>query len=169
MMTEPSRPRRRLITKTITVPGNFDKACRDFNEGRFFECHEWFEEIWQEEQGDVRDLYKGLIQLAAAFVHLRKANFVGAERLLRTGMGYLAPYRPEGAMGFDVEAIATAAQATHSRLVQGGRTGVADLDLAERPFYAYDREALPAEARRWQAWGFDRDGTSLELEVTVPE
>ncbi len=168
-MTQPSRPRRQLITKTITVPGNFDKGCRDFNGGRFFECHEWFEEIWQEEQGDVRDLYKGLIQLAAAFVHLKKANFVGADRLLRTGMGYLAPYRPEGAMGFDVEAIAAAAHRVHSRLLQGGPTAVAEVNLAERPFYAYDRGALAAEARRWQAWGFDVDGNPLELQVTVPE
>ena len=167
-MTDPSRPRRRLISKTITVPGNFDKACRDFNEGRFFECHEWFEEIWQEEQGDVRDLYKGLIQLAAAFVHLSKGNFVGADRLLRTGIGYLKPYRPEGAMGFDVEAISQAAQAMHARLLTVGRPGVETLDLAERPFYAFDRDALPTEARRWQAWGFDREGNALQLEITVP-
>ena len=167
-MTDPSRPRRRLISKTISVPGNFDKACRDFNEGRFFECHEWFEEIWQEEQGDVRDLYKGLIQLAAAFVHLSKGNFVGADRLLRTGIGYLKPYRPEGAMGFDVESISEAAQAMHLRLLTVGRPGVETLDLTKRPLYAFDRDALPAEARRWQAWGFDREGNALQLEITVP-
>ena len=168
-MTESPRPRRRLVTKTITVPGNFEKACLDFNEGRFFECHEWFEEIWQEEQGQVRDLYKGLIQVAAAFVHLSRGNFVGADRLLRTGIGYLRPYRADGAMGFDVDSIATAAERIHARLLKGGLTGIGALDLAVRPLYAFDRGELAAEALRWGAWGFDRDGKALELEVTVPE
>ena len=157
------------MTKTITVPGNFDKACLDFNEGRFFECHEWFEEIWQEEQGQVRELYKGLIQVAAAFVHLSRENFFGADRLLRTGVGYLRPYRAEGAMGFDVEAIAAASEAMHARLLNGGPEKVGMLDLTERPHYAFDVGALAGEARRWGAWGFGRDGEPLELEVTVPE
>lgn len=168
-MTQHSRPRRRLVTKTITVPGNFAKGCGDFNVGRFFECHEWFEELWQEEHGAVRDLYKGLIQLAAAFVHLSRGNFVGADRLLRTGIGYLRPYRAEGAMGFDVESIATAAERTHARLLEVGPGGVASLDLSERPRYAFDPAELGDEARRWSAWGFDEEGNAMELEVTVAE
>lgn len=168
-MTEPIRQRRRHVTKTITVPGNFAKACSDFNEGRFFECHEWLEEIWQEEQGGVRDLYKGLIQIAAAFVHLSRGNFVGADRLLRTGIGYLRHYRAEGAMGFDVEAIARAAEGIHARLLVAGPAKMGTVDLSPRPFYAFDRDGLAAEAQRWGAWGFDHRGSALELEVQVPE
>ncbi|MEO6397185.1 MAG: DUF309 domain-containing protein [Tepidiformaceae bacterium] len=168
-MTEPRPARRRLIRKTITVAGNFEKGCADFNAGRYFECHEWFEEIWQEEQGAVRDLYKGLIQIAAAFVHLGRGKFVGAERLLRTGVGYLAPYREDGAMGFDVEAIAAAAARVHGRLLAAGPAGVAALDLTERPRYAFDQARLASEAQRWAAWGFDDKGHPLALEVTVPE
>ena len=168
-MTEPARQRRRHVAKTITVPGNFQKACSDFNEGRFFECHEWLEEIWQEERGGVRDLYKGLIQIAAAFVHWSRGNFVGADRLLRTGIGYLQPYRAEGAMGFDVEAIARAAEGTHARLLAAGPAEMAAVDLSLRPFFAFDQAGLAAEAQRWGAWGFDRQGIALALEVLVPE
>ena len=168
-MTEPRQPRRRLIRKTITVPGNFEKGCADFNAGRYFECHEWFEEIWQEEQGAVRDLYKGLIQIAAAFVHLSRGNFVGADRLLRTGVGYLALYREDGAMGFDVEAIAASAAAAHARLLAGGPDGVGTIDLAERPRYAFEQARLASESQRWAAWGFDNEGRPLALEITVPE
>ena len=65
------RTRKQLVTKTITVPENLQRACEDFNAGRFYESHEHLEEIWQYERGRVRDAYKGLIQIAAAFVSLR--------------------------------------------------------------------------------------------------
>lgn len=168
-MTETLRPRRRMVTKVITVPQNFEKACLDFNEARFFDCHEWLEEIWQEETGEVRDLYKGLIQVAAAFVHLSRGNFTGADRLLQTGAGYLGRYRAEGAMGFDVEAIAADAESMRVRLLAGGPAGVKHLDLTRRPVYAFDRGALAGESRRWGAWGFGREGEPLEMEVRVPE
>lgn len=168
-MTQPRTRQRHLVTKQITVPGNFARACAEFNSGQFFECHESFEELWQEEQGDVRDLYKGLIQIAAAFVHLSRAKYIGADRLLRTGVAYLAPYRAEGAMGFDVDAICRAAEDMHTRLLAAGPTGVASLDLSRRPFYRFDADRLCDEAVRWGAWGFDRDGQPNVMEITVVE
>lgn len=167
-MTEPSRRERFLVHKTITVPGNFRISCDQFNGGLFFESHESFEEIWQEEQGGVRDLYKGLIQLAAAFVHISRANYVGAERLTRTALGYLAPYRAEGAMGFDVEAIGRDAESVYSRVLALGKGRIDEFVLTERPFYGFDESKLAAEAVRWGAWGFDKDGRALEMDVEIP-
>ena len=114
---QPPRRRKQLVTKYITVPGNFQRTCDDFNAGKFFESHEHLEEVWQYETGEVRDAYKGLIQIAAAFVHLTRGNHFGTERLLRTALGYLARYRPDGAMGFDIEAIAVCGG---GRLFSGG-------------------------------------------------
>ena len=141
------------------------KACEEFNSGRFFECHETFEEIWQEEQGEVRDLYKGLIQVAAAFVHASRDNPRGTERLLTTALGYLAPYRADGAMGFDVGAICGAAERALAALREGG----VEAALAAVPRYACDATKLPAEAVHWRAWGFDRHGSALPMEITIPE
>lgn len=168
-MTEPARRQRKLVHKTITVPGNFRQACDEFNTGRFFECHETFEEIWQEESGEVRDLYKGLIQVAAAFVHLTRGNHFGAERLMRTALGYLAPYRPAGAMGFDAEAICRDAEDAYARIVALGKARIREFDLSRRPVYAFDGAALAAEAIRWQAWGFDAAGEAWPMEITVVE
>lgn len=163
------RRRKQLVTKTITVPGNFELGCDEFNAARFFECHERFEEIWQLESGPVRDLYKGLIQIAAAFVHLQRGKFTGAERLLRTALGYLARYRPDGAMGFDVDTICLAAEDAYARVLSAGPEGVASVDVSRRPLYAFDLAKLPAEARRWKAWGFDDGGRALEMTITVAE
>jgi hypothetical protein len=170
-MTEPApaRRERRLVYKTITVPGNLTIACDQMNSGQYFECHETLEEIWQEERGDVRDLYKGLIQVAAAFVHVRRNNHFGANRLLTTALGYLEPYRGAGAMGFDVERICGEAEAALRVVDALGQGRVAEFDLRRAPRLAYDQDALSVEARRWGAWGFDREGNPLEVEIPVIE
>ena len=166
---QPSRRKKQLVTKTITVPANLQRGCDEFNAGKFYESHESFEEIWQLEVGPVRDLYKGLIQVAAAFVHLSRGKYIGAERLLRTGAAYLAPYRAEGALGFDIEAISAAAEDMYGRLLAAGPDRVNELDLSQRPFYAFEPRRVPAEARRWHAWGFDDEGCALPMEITVAE
>lgn len=170
-MTEPARARRErhLVYKLITVPGNLQKACDEFNTGHFFECHETLEEIWQEEQGQVRDLYKGLIQVAAAFVHIGRNNHFGANRLLTTALGYLEPYRAAGAMGFDVDRICGESEQVLAAVDRLGKGRVSEIDRALTPHFAFDRGALPAEARRWGAWGFDREGNPLEMEISVIE
>ncbi len=166
---QPPRRRKQLVTKTITVPRNFQRACDDFNSGKFFEAHEHLEEIWQYETGGVRDAYKGLIQIAAAFVHLTRGNHFGTERLLRTALEYLARYRSDGAMGFDINVIAAAAEDTHMRVTQAGKENISNVDLTRRPYYAFDAAKLPTEALRWHAWGFSEDGQPLEMEITVAE
>jgi hypothetical protein len=161
------RPRKQLVTKTITVPENLQRACDDFNAGRFYESHEHLEEIWQYERGRVRDAYKGLIQIAAAFVHLSRGKFVGAERLLRTGVAYLSPYRTDGALGFDIEEIASTAEELHARLLAVGPARVTDVDLRRRPFYRFDKDVLARQAVRDGAWGFDAKGKAREMEITI--
>lgn len=170
-MTEPARAERRrrrtLVTKCVTVPGSLRQACEEFNDGRYFECHETLEEIWQEEQGPVRDLYKGLIQVAAAFVHITRNNHFGANRLLTTALRYLEPYRATGAMGFDVERIAQEADAARAEVNRLGPGRLDRFDARRVPVFACELSNLGEEARRWGAWGFDRDGKALEMEITV--
>lgn len=52
-----------------------------FNEGRFFECHEAWEEIWKRSDGDVKLFYQGLIQAAVAILHAQRGNLEGARSL----------------------------------------------------------------------------------------
>lgn len=169
MSDAPSRPPRGFVTKTITVPGNFQQACDEFNSARFFECHESFEEIWQEEHGPVRDLYKGLIQVAAAFVHANRNNEFGVKRLLTTALEYLEPYRATGAMGFDVGAICREAERALHAAHELPKDRVHEVYPVFVPYYEFDLDSLPGEAVRWDAWGFDRQGNALEMEITVPE
>jgi uncharacterized protein len=52
-----------------------------FNEGRFFECHEAWEEIWKRSDGEVKLFYQGLIQAAVAILHAQRGNLDGARSL----------------------------------------------------------------------------------------
>ncbi len=66
-----------------------------FNQQRFFEAHEVLEESWLSQRGGSRDLfYKGLIQLAGAFVHLQKHRGQPAAALLQLARHNLCGYRP---------------------------------------------------------------------------
>jgi predicted metal-dependent hydrolase len=42
-----------------------------FARGEFFAAHEAWEEVWRSTTPDPRDLFQGLVQMAAAFHHLR--------------------------------------------------------------------------------------------------
>lgn len=64
-----------------------------FNKKKFFEAHEALEAEWHR-QNRRNDFYKGLIQLAAVFVHIQKSNIAGARILMGTSKKYLAPCFP---------------------------------------------------------------------------
>jgi len=52
---------------------------RLFNAGHYFEAHELWEDAWKRSEGPERLLYQGLIHAAAAMIHVRKGNLVGAK------------------------------------------------------------------------------------------
>ena len=60
----------------------FAKGLEEFRAGRFFEAHEEWEVLWKDSTGDDRVFLQGLIQLAAARVHLGRGNAAPAARLL---------------------------------------------------------------------------------------
>ncbi len=73
-----------------------------FNERKYFESHEVLESLWLEVKGDPnRNLYKGVIQAAAALYQLRRGRHSGAVSLCATSVKYLEAYAPE-ALGLDV-------------------------------------------------------------------
>jgi len=71
------------------TPQELFRAIRQFNSGDWFECHETLEDLWVGEQGEMRDFYQGILQIAVALHHRRNGNFGGALRLLESGASYL--------------------------------------------------------------------------------
>jgi predicted metal-dependent hydrolase len=59
----------------------FQQGIDLFNEGKFFECHEAWEEVWKRSDGDAKLFYQGIIQAAVAILHAQRGNLTGAESL----------------------------------------------------------------------------------------
>ncbi|MFA6236914.1 MAG: DUF309 domain-containing protein [Bacteriovorax sp.] len=59
------------------------KGIRLFNAQKYWECHEELEHHWLEESGPIRNIYWAVIQVAAAMIHFRDGNLVGARGLLQ--------------------------------------------------------------------------------------
>ena len=68
------------------------KGLDEFNSGRYFECHDTLEEIWQGIRGSSRDFFQGLIQISVGFYHIRNGNLRGGESQLSKGLRNLSGY-----------------------------------------------------------------------------
>lgn len=63
---------------------------RAFNAGEFFEAHEALETAWRSEPGPVRELYRGILQVAVGYYHLLRGNQRGALKMFRRCAAVLA-------------------------------------------------------------------------------
>jgi uncharacterized protein len=79
-----------------STPGALRRGAALFDQGRFWEAHEAWEEAWLEEEGDVRLFLQGLIQVAAGY-HKATVQLQpnGCVKLLRSGLDKLEPLPPE--------------------------------------------------------------------------
>jgi predicted metal-dependent hydrolase len=73
----------------------FQEGLAHFNAGKFFEAHEFWEEIWLREPEPEKTFLQGLIQITAAFHHHRRGNPDGAESLLTAGIVKLLRFPPD--------------------------------------------------------------------------
>src|ERR1700736_6871416 len=69
-----------------------------FNEGKFFECHEAWEEVWKRSDGEAKLFYQGIIQAAVAILHAQRGNLTGAASLYSKASAKL-DYLPSEHMG----------------------------------------------------------------------
>ncbi len=56
----------------------FAEGIELFNQGKFFEAHEVWEQVWKTAVGSEKVFYQGLIQVAAALLHAQRGNHRGA-------------------------------------------------------------------------------------------
>lgn len=54
------------------------KGLRLFNAGEYFEAHEALENAWNAEEGEAKNLYRGILQIAVAYLHITRGNYNGA-------------------------------------------------------------------------------------------
>ena len=70
----------------------FEIGMKLFNDCKWYESHDVFEEIWHETNGPQRQVLQGILQVAVAEVHLGNGNINGATILYGEALGRLKRY-----------------------------------------------------------------------------
>jgi predicted metal-dependent hydrolase len=95
------------------------EGIRLFNAHRFFEAHEELELAWMEERGPVRELYRGILQIAVAYYHIQRGNHRGAAKMFQRSWRWLAPF-PARCRGIAVAELIAHARASEELLLRLG-------------------------------------------------
>ena len=89
-----------------TLDENHELGRRFAREGNHFGAHEAWETAWKQARGTGdEEFYKGLSQMGAGYVHLRRGNAHGAVTLLRRGARRIRGF-PDGHRGIATAALA---------------------------------------------------------------
>lgn len=93
---------------------HFLEGVEHFNALEFWHAHESWEEIWLEAETDVEQFLQGMIQLAAAYHHMKRGTYRGGVRLFDAALRRLAAF-PRDFSGVDRSAAEEAARRHRER------------------------------------------------------
>ena len=82
----------------------FLDALNLFNNQKWYEAHDAFEDIWNTLDGDERQVIQGILQVSVSQFHLSKGNLNGATILLGEGLGRIKP-RTNIDLGIDLKSF----------------------------------------------------------------
>src|SRR4051812_8974970 len=111
-----------------------DRAARKFlGDRNFFGAHEAWETAWKQSKGTGdEELFKGLSQLGAGYVHLLRGNAHGAKTLLRRAERRVATY-PDGSRGIRTQRLAAKLEADAAAVERGDLTPGEDATFESPP------------------------------------
>jgi hypothetical protein len=98
-----------------------------FDRREFFEAHEALEHAWNEEGGPARELYRGLLQIAVAYLQIERRNYNGALKMFLRVRQWLDPL-PEVCRGVNVAQLRADALAARAALEALGPERIAEFD-----------------------------------------
>jgi predicted metal-dependent hydrolase len=123
---------------------NFELGIAEFNDQRFFECHDTFEFLWTEERGERKRFLQGLIQGAVGLFHAMRRNPSGAQSQLVKSIEKLNEFPPTY-LGVDVASLRNGLTAFLGSVRENSAKGTADYDpmLIPKIIYVYDPDSMP--------------------------
>jgi hypothetical protein len=119
--------------------GEFYAAIEQFNHRWYFESHETLEDLWMVSPWPERDLFQGVIQLAAAFVHLARGEYPGIFKLLDASVDKLRRFAPEH-FGVDVASLIVEAERARDEIAALGEDRFREWDEQRAPIIVYRAE-----------------------------
>lgn len=71
------------------LPADAVRGLQYFNTGDYFEAHEYLETAWRNESRQIRELYRGVLQVAVGYYHLTRGNYIGAKKMFHRSRRFL--------------------------------------------------------------------------------
>ena len=103
------------------------QGLRLFNAGEYFESHEALEEAWNAETGKVRDLYRGILQIAVVYLHITRRNYNGAVKVYDRSQKWLRDW-PEVCRGIEVGKLRKDAETAINEVIRLGMENISQFD-----------------------------------------
>ncbi len=137
------------------------EGIRLFNAGRFFEAHEELEFAWREESGSIRDLYRGILQVAVTYLHITRGNFEGAVKVYGRSLKWTRDW-DNVCRGIHIGKLRQDAGRVMEEVERLGKNRISEFDPA------YFKSIILDEKRKWVC---DRCGNEMiesNCKVTCP-
>jgi len=115
------------------------EGLRLFNAGEYFEAHEALEAAWLEEQGKVRELYRGILQIAVVYLHVTRGNYNGAVKVYGRSQKWIKDW-PDVCRGIDVGTLRQDAEVVIQEVRRLGAEKINEFDIALLKPVRWDKE-----------------------------
>jgi predicted metal-dependent hydrolase len=138
---------------------------RLFNAGEYFEAHEALEDAWNAEAGAVRNLYRGILQIAVVYLHITRRNYNGAIKVYGRSQRWVKDW-PDICRGIHVEELRRDAEAAIKEVRRLGMEQIGEFDKTLLRPVRWDENRV--EARKYIC---DRCGHEMyerNCKVTCP-
>ena len=109
-----------------------------FNAGQYWIAHEALETAWLEEPGELRNLYRGILQAGVAYLHAERGNYRGALKLYARCQRWLAPF-PAVSHGIHVAQLRQDLDAVIAEVRRLGPERMAEFDRSLLKAIVYDK------------------------------
>src|SRR6266498_5017351 len=103
------------------------EGLRLFNARKYFEAHEALEDAWREETGEVRELYRGILQIAVVYLHITRRNYNGAIKVYGRSQRWMKDW-PEICRGIEVDKLRKNAEAVITEVRRLGMEKISEFD-----------------------------------------
>ena len=142
------------------------QGLRLFNAGEYFEAHEALEDAWNAEKGKVRDLYRGILQIAVVYLHITRRNYNGAVKVYARSQRWMKDW-PAVCKGIYVEELRRDAEAVITEVRRLGIERISEFDNSLLKPVKWDKN----QAEKKQVYICDRCGHEMyekNCKVTCP-
>lgn len=119
-----------LIREAIQqpMPVLVHQGLEEFNAGEYYEAHETLEHAWMDEEGVIRDLYRGILQVAVAYYQIQRQNYRGALKMFLRSLQWLEPL-PDVCQGINVDKLRLDSRRARQQLERLGSQRISEYDM----------------------------------------